>query len=173
MFLKIKKTHPDAMFKTQGNDSGYDVCALGIQQIIDGEMREVIPLVDGESYVIESGERVLIKTGLSMALPEPVKTKWGKIVVEAQVRPKSSLSTKLSLDVKFGTADNEYRGEVGVTLKNDSPKPKTIRRGDKIGQIVFNRILKFNEDHIIIVDELPDSKRGTSGYGSTGGIPNE
>lgn len=173
MFLKVKKRSEDVMFKTQGNDSGYDVAAMGYCTSNYGQLSETKWLGDNESFSIEPGERVLIKTGLSMALPKPVETKWGTIIIESQVRPKSSLSAKLCLDVKLGTVDNEYRGEVGVTLKNDSPIVKIIKKGDKIGQLVFNRVIKFNEKHILFVDELPDSERGSNGYGSTGGIPHE
>lgn len=172
MILKIKKTHPDAIFRTQGDDSGYDVCAIGVSNINYGKIEEPKFLNNVEnSFAIEPGQRVLVKTGISLELPQPVKTKWGKIIVEAQARPKSSLSTKLALDVKLGTIDNPYRGECGITIKNDSPVTKIIKKGDKIAQIVFNRVVKFNEDHIIFTDDLSETERGSGGYGSTGGIP--
>lgn len=107
------------------------------------------------------GERVLVPTGVSMALP------FGFV---ALVHPRSGLATKHGLTIvnSPGTVDAGYRGELMVTLLN-TDKSETIRlsRGDRIAQLVIQRV-----EHAIfdVVPELGESVRGTDGFGSTGGF---
>src|ERR1700726_1761050 len=108
--------------------------------------------------VIESGRRALIPTGLSIALPEGY---------EAQVRPRSGLALKHGITVlnSPGTIDADYRGEVQVILANLGSERFTVTRGMRIAQMVvasYARV-EWNE-----VSELPQSARGTAGFGSTG-----
>ena len=108
--------------------------------------------------VIEPGRRALIPTGLSIALPEGY---------EAQVRPRSGLALKngITLLNSPGTIDADYRGEVGVILANLGAEPFTVTRGMRIAQMVIAPYTRaeWNE-----VTELPQSARGTGGFGSTG-----
>lgn len=110
-------------------------------------------------HVLKPGERVLIPTGLKMAIPHGY---------EGQVRPKSGLALKHGLTVLNtpGTVDAPYRGEVGVILINLDPKtPYEIKKGEKVAQMVFNKVeyAAFTE-----AAELAATTRGEGGYGSTG-----
>ncbi|MFA6092736.1 MAG: dUTP diphosphatase [Elusimicrobiota bacterium] len=105
------------------------------------------------------GRRVLIPTGLKLAIPHGY---------EGQVRPKSGLALKHGITVLNtpGTVDAPYRGEVGVILINLDPKASyEIKKGEKVAQMVFNKVeyAVFTE-----ISELPATTRGEGGYGSTG-----
>ena len=105
------------------------------------------------------GERALIATGLKIALPQ------GYV---AFVHPRSGLALRHGVSVVNtpGTIDSGYRGELGVVLINhDLHEPVTIRRGDRIAQLVVQR---YSEAVFAEVADLPDSVRGAGGYGSTG-----
>ena len=118
------------------------------------------------SMSIKSGETVLIPLGFAVAIPEG----W-----ELQGRPRSGLSlkTKLRLPNAPGTIDSDYRGEVGVIVENTDTDPNfgflspgfTINRGDRIAQLVLCPVARAE---LVEVDELPDTQRGTGGFGSTG-----
>ncbi len=107
------------------------------------------------------GERVLVATGISLALPE------GYV---ALVHPRSGLAARHGITILNapGTIDAGYRGEVKVCLVNtDLHQPFTVRRGDRIAQLVIQR---FETAVFVEADDLPDSARGAGGYGSTGGF---
>src|ERR1700743_2435593 len=108
--------------------------------------------------VIEPGKRALIPTGLSIALPEGY---------EAQVRPRSGLALKNGITVlnSPGTIDADYRGEVQVILANLGSENFTVTRGMRIAQmgVASYARVKWQE-----VSQLPESARGTGGFGSTG-----
>jgi len=112
----------------------------------------------GEKICIKKGNRVLIPTGIKIALP------YG---YEAQVRPRSGLAFKFGITVLNtpGTVDADYRGELCVLLINHGDEDFVVRRGDRIAQLVIAKVemCLFTE-----VDTLPDSIRGDGGYGSTG-----
>jgi dUTP pyrophosphatase len=106
------------------------------------------------------GERALVPTGISIAFPE------GYV---ALVHPRSGLAARhgLSLVNTPGTVDAGYRGEIKVLLINhDLTEPVELKRGDRIAQLVFQRV-----EHAVLteVEALPESVRGAGGYGSTGG----
>lgn len=111
-----------------------------------------------EEKIIKPGEWALIPTGISIAIPEGF---------EAQVRPRSGLALKQGVSVLNtpGTVDADYRGEVGVILMNHSKQDLIIKRGDRIAQMIINKIerIEFEE-----VNELPDTKRSSGGFGHTG-----
>lgn len=114
-----------------------------------------------EDVVLEPGERRLVPTGLAIALPE------GHVGL---VHPRSGLAHRHGLSIVNapGTIDAGYRGEIKVCLVNLDPEtPIKLHRGDRIAQLVIQR-----HETAIFVDtaELPDSVRGTGGYGSTGGF---
>ena len=110
------------------------------------------------SLTIQPGERASIPTGLQLAVPE---------VYEAQVRPRSGLALRygISLVNAPGTIDADYRGEVTILLINHGQEPVTINRGDRVAQIIFNKVERAD---IIEVDELNATGRGRGGFGSTG-----
>jgi dUTP pyrophosphatase len=107
---------------------------------------------------IPPGERKLIPTGVSIALPA------GYVGL---VHPRSGLAVKHGITVLNapGTVDAAYRGEIAVTLINHGNSDFEVAIGDRIAQIVFQ---KFEEPNFIRVTELPGSMRGTAGFGSTG-----
>jgi len=113
--------------------------------------------VESES-VIEPGGWNLIPTGIVVAIPEGY---------EGQVRPRSGLALKHGIGMLNapGTIDADYRGEIGILLFNFSDKPFTIRRGDRIAQMVFAKIEKAEFQQ---VDQLSDTTRGDGGFGHTG-----
>jgi len=107
---------------------------------------------------LQPGGRALIPTGLAIALPADH---------EAQVRPRSGLALKFGITClnSPGTIDADYRGEVGVILANLGAEPFTVRRGDRIAQLVFATVTRgaFQE-----AESLDDTARGSGGFGSTG-----
>lgn len=111
--------------------------------------------------VLRPGERALVPTGVAMALPD------GFVGL---VHPRSGLATKHGLSIVNapGTVDAGYRGEISVTLINlDSSHAISLNRGDRIAQLVIQRVERAN---FTVTDQLPDSVRGTGGFGSTGGF---
>lgn len=115
--------------------------------------------IDADAPVtIAPGARTLIPTGLTMALPPET---------EAQVRPRSGLALKHGVTVLNtpGTIDADYRGEVQVILINHGAEPFVINRGDRIAQMVIQRVPPVQ---FTIVDGLDETERGSGGFGSTG-----
>lgn len=111
--------------------------------------------------VLRPGERKLVPTGVSIALPD------GYV---ALIHPRSGLATKHGLTIVNapGTVDAGYRGEISVTLLNtDSQHAIELRRGDRIAQMVIQRV---EYAQFVTVDELSGSVRGAGGFGSTGGF---
>jgi len=115
-------------------------------------------LGEGETVVLEPGQRKLIPTGLKIAL-EPG--------YEAQVRPRSGLALKhgISAPNSPGTIDSDYRGEVGVIVINLGELPFEIKRGDRIAQMV---IARYEQAQMIEVEAVDETARGAGGFGSTG-----
>ena len=112
-----------------------------------------------EELTLQSLERVLVPTGLAMAIPDG----W-----EGQVRPRSGLAWKRGLTVinAPGTIDSDYRGEVKVALVNLGKEPAKIAPLERIAQLVFTRHGKARP---VQVETLDATARGAGGYGSTGG----
>jgi len=107
------------------------------------------------------GERALVPTGIAIALP---------VGYAAFVYPRSGLAARagLSLVNSPGTIDAGYRGEVKVLLINlDPAEPIRLSRGDRVAQLVIQPV---EQARFRVVEALPDSARGTGGYGSTGGF---
>ena len=143
--VEIKKLHENVTlpeYKTTGS-SGVDICAY-----IDSET----------DIIINPGEHKLIKTGFSIAMPN---------YLEAQVRPRSGLALKFGITIPNtpGTIDSDYRGEVGVILRNEGRETFIVKNGDRIAQLVFVPVVKAE---FIEVEELSETVRGEGGFGSTG-----
>ncbi len=115
-------------------------------------------LSDGEVLVLAPFARALVPTGLSIALPRGY---------EAQVRPRSGLAAKNGVTVlnSPGTVDADYRGEVKVILVNLGDQPFEIVRGLRIAQMVIAPVTRAT---LVEVAALPETVRGTGGFGSTG-----
>ena len=108
--------------------------------------------------VLAPGDRALVGTGIAIALPAEF---------EAQVRPRSGLALKAGVTVlnSPGTIDADYRGEIGVILINLGEAPYTVRRGDRIAQLVVAPIARAAWQ---ATEQLPPSERAAGGFGSTG-----
>lgn len=105
------------------------------------------------------GGRVLVPTGAAIAIPAGYA---------GFVQPRSGLAMKHGITCLNtpGLIDSGYRGELKVLLVNTDPsEPFTIERGDRIAQLVIQRVEQAN---FVLVDDLPDSERGEGGFGSTG-----
>jgi dUTP diphosphatase len=104
------------------------------------------------------GARALVPTGLVLELPKG----W-----EAQVRPRSGLALRHGVTVlnSPGTIDSDYRGEVGVLLVNLGDEPFAIRRGERIAQLVVQRVERAR---LVEGQRIAQTRRGASGFGSTG-----
>jgi dUTP pyrophosphatase len=111
-----------------------------------------------QSLTLNPEHRALVPTGIAIALPEGY---------EGQVRPRSGLALKHGITVlnSPGTIDGDYRGEVQVILANLGTEPVTIRRGDRIAQLVVAPVTRVEIERVA---ELPESERGAGGFGSTG-----
>lgn len=143
--IQIKRVRPSSaeiplpLYMTEGS-AGMDLCAD-----IDGELR-LAPM-----------ERVLIPTGVAIALPQGL---------EAQIRPRSGLALKQGLTMvnSPGTIDSDYRGEIQLVAINLGDEPVVIQRGQRIAQMVVQRIVRARWRE---VQELPLSDRQAGGFGHT------
>jgi dUTP pyrophosphatase len=108
--------------------------------------------------ILAPGKYALVPTGLSIALPPGY---------EAQVRPRSGLAVKHGVTVLNapGTVDADYRGEIGVPLINHGDVPFTVRRGERIAQMVIAPVVQAE---LVPVATLFPTERGSGGFGSTG-----
>ena len=139
----FKRLNPKAQipkYKTDGS-SGLDLMAL---------LEDPIK--------IKSQESTLIPTGISVAIP------WD---TEIQIRPRSGLAAKSNISVLNtpGTIDSDYRGEIKIILFNHGKEDFVVNNNDRIAQMVLMPILKIEFEE---VDELPETIRGSGGFGSTG-----
>ena len=111
-----------------------------------------------EPIVMGSLERVLVSTGLKIAIPEGY---------EVQVRPRSGLAIKhgITLLNTPGTIDSDYRGELKIIMVNLSKDEYTINPQERIGQLVLNKVAQME---FVEVDSLDETERGAGGFGHTG-----
>lgn len=142
--VPVRRLHPDAVlprYSTDG-DAGADLTSVA-------------------EVVLGPGERALVPTGIALALPA------GTVGL---VHPRSGLAARHGVTVVNapGTVDSGYRGEVFVNLVNLDPvTPFTVRAGDRIAQLVVQEYVHAEWSD---ADSLPDSARGETGHGSTGGF---
>ncbi|MCH1883020.1 dUTP diphosphatase [Agrococcus sp. ARC_14] len=111
-----------------------------------------------ESLTLEPGRRALVATGIAIALPEGFA---------AFIHPRSGLAAKHGITIVNapGTVDAGYRGEIKVNLLNTGSEPHRIEVGDRIAQLIVQRVERVR---FIEVERLPGSDRGERGHGSTG-----
>ncbi len=139
----VKKLNPKVKlpsYKTEGS-SGMDLMAC----------------INKPIYIPPKNS-VLIPTGLSIAIPNDC---------EVQIRPRSGLAAKSNISVLNtpGTIDSDYRGELKIILYNHGDKTFEVKNNDRIAQMILMPILKINLEE---TDDLPDTVRGSGGFGSTG-----
>ena len=111
-----------------------------------------------EDTVLKPGEIKLVPTGIQISIPSGY---------EGQVRPRSGLALKHGISIvnSPGTIDADYRGEVGVILVNLGKKDFLIHRGDRIAQLIINKVARAN---LVYVDKLARTSRNEGGFGHTG-----
>ena len=117
-----------------------------------------VDLRASEDYIIKSGERALVATGIRLAIPAGY---------EVQVRPRSGLALKHGIIIPNspGTIDSDYRGEVKVILMNLGREDFIIKAGDRIAQLILAPVAKISWEERA---ELEETARGAGGFGSTG-----
>jgi len=118
---------------------------------------DIYAALDGDE-VIFPGERKRIPTGIEIGLP---------VGYEAQIRPRSGLALQsgVTLVNSPGTIDSDYRGEIGIVMINHGKDPFVAKRGDRIAQMVINRVCKVTWH---VRDNLESTHRGSGGFGHTG-----
>ena len=145
--IKILRLRPDAdadiplpRYMT-AQSAGMDLCAAVKQDL-----------------VLKKGDRALIPTGFAIALPAGF---------EAQVRPRSGLAVKYGIGLinSPGTIDADYRGEIKIAVINLGSGPHTFQRGDRIAQLVVQKVHVAQLD---LVEELDETERDSGGFGHTG-----
>ena len=135
---------------------GLDLPAYQTEGAAGMDVRAALP--EDAPVTLAPGERRLIPTGPAMAVPPGF---------EGQIRPRSGLALKHGLTCLNtpGTVDSDYRGEVQVILANLGREPFTIRRGERIAQLV---IARYERVEPLVVESLDETERGMGGFGSTG-----
>ncbi|CAF1093993.1 unnamed protein product [Adineta steineri] len=109
-------------------------------------------------YVIPARGRLIAQTDIQIAVPENC---YGRVA------PRSGLAAKFGIDTGAGVIDADYRGNVGVVLFNHNDSDFTIKRGDRIAQLICERI---EMAHLVEENKLDDTVRGSNGFGSSGGF---
>lgn len=134
-----KKLNINAVIPIRGSEraAGYDLTSI-------------------QSIVVLPGMNELVSTGLAVALPEMT---YGRIA------PRSGMSVKTGLFINAGVIDEDYRGEIKICAQNPTQKPIVIEAGQRIAQLIIERILTPES---MEVNDLPTTTRGNQGFGSTG-----
>lgn len=137
--FKVKKLHEGAVIPTKAHesDSGWDLYIL-------------------DDIEIKPKETVIIPTGIAIKLPP---------FYEAQVRPRSGVTSKTKLRVQLGTIDNDYTGDIGIIVDNIGDEPIALNSGYKLAQLVVQQL---PNTVIEVVDDLEHGVRGDKGFGSSG-----
>ncbi|ACV62725.1 deoxyuridine 5'-triphosphate nucleotidohydrolase Dut [Desulfofarcimen acetoxidans DSM 771] len=154
----VKKLHQDAIIPVRQTElsSGLDLYAVDVASCEYPNM----PYDDTFTfYELEPGERVLVKTGLALQMPEGM---------EAQIRPRSGMALKRGVTVgnSPGTIDRDFTSDIGVILVNHGDEVYLIRKGDRIAQLVFQNVL--HDVELVEAETLDKTGRGEGAFGSTG-----
>lgn len=154
MLIKYKRLFSDAKAPVRASPGavGYDVYAYHVFGDFTKETKVELP------FTLKPGESVLIGVGIVFAVPP---------MVDCQVRPRSGLANRFGVELSNspGTIDPDYRGEIGVLLRNRGEQAFVVEKGMRIAQLIFTkvRLPVFQE-----VDKLPETSRNIGGFGSTG-----
>jgi len=137
--IKVKKLHENAIIPTKAHesDSGWDLYIL-------------------DDIEIKPKDTVIIPTGIAIKLPPNT---------EAQVRPRSGVTSKTKLRVQLGTIDNDYTGDIGIIVDNIGDESIALNSGYKLAQLVVQQLPSTVMD---VVDDLERGARGDKGFGSSG-----
>ncbi|CCE62588.1 hypothetical protein TPHA_0C04380 [Tetrapisispora phaffii CBS 4417] len=138
--LKIQLRSSDATVPTKGSSTaaGYDIYA-------------------SQQCVIPSRGQGLVGTDISFTVP---------VGTYGRIAPRSGLAVKNGIQTGAGVVDRDYTGEVKVVLFNHSEKDFEIKKGDRVAQLILEKIV--DDAEIVVVESLEDSERGAGGFGSTG-----
>lgn len=137
-------------------ESVSDITIHGPGQIISANSVNAVKMI-----ALEPGSRALIPTGLYVEIPSGY---------EIQVRPRSGLALKegISLVNCIGTVDADYRGNIGLIVINHGLKTVYIEDGERIGQLVLNKVERIDWKEVFSKDDLGSTERGEGGFNSTG-----
>jgi deoxyuridine 5'-triphosphate nucleotidohydrolase len=137
--MRVQRLDPEALLPTRGSSSaaGLDLYAL-------------------EEVVVPGKGRALVRTGLSLEIPEGL---YGRIA------PRSGLSFTTGLVVNAGVIDSDYRGEVKILFHNYFENEVKLGKGSKVAQLILERIALLEVEEVL---ELGETQRGAGGFGSTG-----
>jgi len=140
--LRVKRLTPNAMIPTRGSEeaAGYDLYAA-------------------HDCTIAAQSKAMIKTDLAIAVPYGC---YGRIA------PRSGFAWKKHTDIGAGVVDSDYRGNVGIVVFNLSDKPVQVVYGERIAQLILERICFADIVEVGLDDELGETKRADGGFGSTG-----
>ena len=158
--IPIKKLRKELIIPkpSKPGDAGIDARIMGFKEIIhEGNKKQLIE-VESDTYTLKSLERIGCPLGFSTAIP---KGYYFKVV------PRSGLALwdGLSIVNSPGTIDAGYRNEWMAIVVNISNKEVTLKKGERICQLILSKMYDYN---FIETDELPESARGLGGFGSTG-----
>lgn len=170
--INFKKAFPEAEIPTLGSEyaAGFDIKAWKIIKVFKGSKEVVGEKLENIQLNFEYNgqikmrafERILFDTGLQMAgitgVPEDMN-------IELQVRPRSGLTLKEGIVCQLGTIDADYTGNIGLIIVNMTPFLVTVRRGERLAQIIPNLVPAYK---LQLTDVVPETKRGSNGFGSTG-----
>ena len=139
--FKFAKMSVDAIIPSKGstNAAGFDLYA-------------------SKETIIPAGDRRLVKTGIALQIPHDCY---------ARVAPRSGLAFNHGLNVGAGVIDCDYRAEIGVILFNHSKDDFTVNQGDRIAQLIFEKIYTCTPE-VVEYSDLSVTQRGVGGFGSTG-----
>lgn len=146
MQIKVKKVNPDAIIPTHGSEmaAGYDLYACGIK--------------NEDGIQIYPGAAETISTGIAIEIPDGyVGLLFG--------RSGMAFKRGLRLSTCVSVLGPDFRGEIKCQIRNDSSKPRDIKNGDRIAQLV---VVPYMMLEFVLADELSDTNRGVGGFGSTG-----
>jgi dUTP pyrophosphatase len=142
MAFRFYKQDKDAIppFRPESGSAGYDLSSV-------------------QDVVIPGHSQAIADTGIVFEMPNDC---YGRVA------PRSGLAAKFSIDVLAGVVDSSYRSTVKVILYNHSEKEFVVKKGDRIAQLIFERIYTPNLFEVDSIEKLSTSDRGTNGFGSTG-----
>lgn len=154
--LKVKSLYDNSDIPVRGYGlaAGFDLCAHSYSLLEDVVQKE--KLDKDHHLIIPARTRCLVKTGIAVKIPANC---YGRIA------PRSGLAISKGIIIMAGVIDADYRGEVGVIIFNSGNESFEVRKGDRIAQLICERIIypKIEE-----VDNLDETNRGDKGFGSTG-----